>query len=94
MPPDQPAEGMAERAADQALVEVTKANRQVYYQGIHLSPPSAFGGRQHYRTITDDEFLLSDIDTREVVFSLPPPFGARICSTASRTRRHGQIGGG
>lgn len=65
-----------ERAADQALVTVTKANRQVYYQGYHVSMPATFGGRQFYRTITDDEFLLSDIETGQVLFSFPLPLVA------------------
>ena len=30
----------------------------------------------HYRTITDDEFLLSDINSGEVVFSFPLPLAA------------------
>ncbi|MFJ5870164.1 integrase core domain-containing protein [Dietzia maris] len=74
--PDEPGDDAPERAADQALVEVTRANRQVYYQGFHVSLPSTFGGRQYYRTITDNEFLLSDIDTGEVVFSFPLPLVA------------------
>lgn len=74
--PDEATDEKAERAADQALVTVTKANRQVYYQGFHVSLPSTFGGRQYYRTITDDEFLLSDIDTGQVVFSFPLPMVA------------------
>lgn len=41
-----------------------------------MSLPSTFGGRQYYRTITDDEFLLSDIDTGQVVFSFPLPMVA------------------
>ncbi len=76
MLPDGPGDDAPERAADQALVTVTKANRQVYYQGFQVSLPSTFGGRQFYRTITDDEFLLSDIETDEVVFSFPLPLMA------------------
>lgn len=74
--PDHPAADHDERAADQALVTVTKANRQVYYQGYHVSLPATFGGRQFYRTITDDEFLLSDVETGQVLFSFPLPLVA------------------
>ncbi|WP_029139412.1 integrase core domain-containing protein, partial [Citricoccus sp. CH26A] len=70
--PDEP-ETMVERAADQSIVGITPANRQVYYQGYHLSLPTTFAGRQFYRTITDCEFLLADIDSGEVVFSFPLP---------------------
>lgn len=64
---------MVQQAANQSIVEVTAANRQVYYQGYHLSLPTTFAGRQFYRTITAEKFLLADIDTGEVVFSLPLP---------------------
>jgi hypothetical protein len=70
--PDQ----VVEQAADQSIVEVTPANRQVYYQGYHVSLPTTFAGREFYRTITDEEFLLSDIDSGEVVFSFPLPMVA------------------
>ncbi len=63
-----PDDSAQQHAADQSLVEVTKANRQVYYQGYHLSLPATYGGRHFYRTITDDAFLLTD----------PPP--VRSCS--------------
>ena len=69
-------EPVVEQAADQSLVEVTAANRQVYYQGHHVSLPTTFAGREFYRTITDEEFLLSDIATGEVVFSFPLPMMA------------------
>ncbi|WP_258772020.1 hypothetical protein [Brevibacterium aurantiacum] len=61
--------------ADQSVVTVTRANRQVYYHGYHVSLPSTFADRQFYRTITDDSFLLTDMDTGEVVFSFPLPMG-------------------
>lgn len=64
------------QATDQAIVQVTKANRQVYYQGYHLSLPATYGARQFYRTITDDAFLLSDPATGEIVFSFPLPMVA------------------
>ena len=54
-------------------MEVTAANRQVYYQGYHVSLPTTFAGRQFYRTITDDEFLLLAPESGEVVFSFPLP---------------------
>ena len=61
------------QAADQSVVEVTPANRQVYYQGFHVSLPTTFAGRTFYRTITADEFLLADPDSGEIVFSFPLP---------------------
>lgn len=64
------------RAADQSIVHVTRENRQVYYQGLHVSLPTTFAGREFYRTITDDEFLLTDPATGEVVFSFPLPMVA------------------
>lgn len=64
------------RAANQGLVEITRANRQVYYQGYHVSLPSTFADRLFYRTITDDEFLLADPTTGEIVFSFPLPMMA------------------
>lgn len=70
--PDQP-ENVVEQAADQSIVEVTPANRQVYYQGYQVSLPTTFAGREFHRTISDDEFLLSDIASGEVVFSFPLP---------------------
>ena len=54
-------------------MDVTPANRQVYYQGFHVSLPTTFAGRTFYRTITDDEFLLADPDSGEIVFSFPLP---------------------
>lgn len=68
-----PDDNAQQQAADQSLVEVTKANRQVYYQGYHLSLPATYGGRHFYRTITDDAFLLTDPATGEIVFSFPLP---------------------
>jgi hypothetical protein len=70
--PDEP-DQVVQQAANQSIVEITPANRQVYYQGYHVSLPTTFAGRQFYRTITDEEFLLSDIDSGEVVFSFPLP---------------------
>lgn len=67
---------VVEQAVDQSSVEVTAANRQVYYQGYHVSLPTTFAGREFFRTITDTEFLLSDIASGEVVFSFPLPMMA------------------
>ncbi|MGP9838254.1 hypothetical protein [Arthrobacter sp. 179] len=61
----------APKADNQMLVDVTSANRQVYYQGYQVGLPTTCGGRQFHRTITSDEFLLSDPDTSEIVFSFP-----------------------
>lgn len=74
--PEPPSVDAMEQAADQTVVEVTAANRQVYYHGYAVRLPTTFGGREFYRTITDDEFLLSDITTGEVVMSFPLPMVA------------------
>lgn len=66
----------AQATVDQMMVEVTKANRQVYYQGFHVSLPSTYADRQFYRTITDDAFWLIDPVTGEIVFSFPLPMVA------------------
>ncbi|WP_434922539.1 hypothetical protein ACR9WD_01365 [Glutamicibacter sp. PAEs-4] len=58
------------------LVDVTVDHRRVYYQWYHLSLPTTFAGRSFCRTITDQEFLLSDPGTGEVVFSFPLPMVA------------------
>lgn len=63
----------APKADNHMLVDVTSANRQVYYQGYQVGLPTTFAGRQFHRTITSDEFLLSDPDTSEIVFSFPLP---------------------
>lgn len=52
---------------------MTKSNRQVYYQGYHIRLPSPYGGHRFYRTITDEEFMLTDITSGQVVFSFPLP---------------------
>lgn len=64
------------QTAEQSLVEVTRANRQVYFQGYHVSLPTTFADRTFYRTITDDAFLLTDPVTAEIVFSFPLPMVA------------------
>ncbi|WP_427019324.1 integrase core domain-containing protein (plasmid) [Pseudarthrobacter sp. P1] len=68
-----PDENAQDRTADQSLVDITRANRQVYYQGFHVSLPMTYADRQFYRTITDDSFLLTDPATGEIVFSFPLP---------------------
>lgn len=65
-----------DQSPNQSIVEVTRANHQVYYQGLQVSLPMTFAGRKFYRTITDEEFLLSDMATGEVVFSFPLPMVA------------------
>ncbi|QOD04380.1 hypothetical protein [Pseudarthrobacter sp. BIM B-2242] len=62
-----------QQAADQGLVEVTAANRQIYYQGYHVSLPTTFSGREFYRTINDTEYLFADPTSGEVVFSFLLP---------------------
>jgi len=68
-----PDEDAPQTAADQMMIEVTKANRQVYYQGYQVSLPATYAERKFYRTITDDAFWLIDAATGEVVFSFPLP---------------------
>lgn len=46
------------------------------YQGFHISLPSAFARRQFITSVTNQEFLLSDPDTSEVVMSFPLPMVA------------------
>ena len=63
-------------AANQMAVEVTRANRKAYFQGFHISLPTSFAERQFLRTITEDEFSLSDPETGEIVLSFPLPMVA------------------
>ena len=67
---------LLERGENQSIVEVTPDNRRVYFQGYNVSLPATYQDRQFYRTITDDEFLLSDPTTGEVLFSFPLPMVA------------------
>lgn len=69
----EPATGLA---ANQVLVEVMADQRKVFYKGQHISVPASLAGRQYARTVTDEEFLLSDPDTGEVIFSFPLPMTA------------------
>jgi len=55
------------------MIEVTKVNRQVYYQGYQVSLPATYAERKFYRTITDGAFWLIEPDTGEIVFSFPLP---------------------
>ncbi|MFC5931643.1 transposase [Cryobacterium melibiosiphilum] len=71
-----PDESAQPPTADQSLVEVTMANRQVYFQGFHVSLPTTYADRTFYRTITADAFLLTDPVTAEIVFSFPLPMVA------------------
>lgn len=66
----------SEQRPDQSVVSVTRANRQVYYHGYHVSLPSTFSDRQYFRTITDEALLLTDMVTGEIVFSFPLPMVA------------------
>lgn len=65
-----------DQSANEAIVEITKANHQVYFHGLQVKLPVKYGGRQFYRTVTDDEFLLADPRSGEVVFSFPIPMAA------------------
>lgn len=71
-----PNESARPQTADQSLVEVTRANRQVYFQGYHVSLPTTFADRAFFRTITETAFLLTDPVTGEIVFSFPLPMVA------------------
>lgn len=71
-----PAEDDLPQAADQMLIEVTRENRQVYYQGYHIKMPTTVVAGQYYRTITDEAFMLTDPVTGEIVFSFPLPMRA------------------
>ena len=57
-------------------MDVTKANRQVYFQGYQVSLPTTYADRTFYRTITADTFLLTGPVTAEIVFSFPLPMVA------------------
>lgn len=74
--PDDAATERIERESDQSIVEVTRENRQIYYQGLHISLPASYAGREYFHTITDTEFLLTDPATGEIVFSFPLPLVA------------------
>lgn len=63
-------------AADQVLIEIKKDQRKVFYKGQHISVPSSLADRQYARIVTDDEFVLFDPDTGEVVMSFPLPLTA------------------
>lgn len=67
---------LIEQDANEAIVETTKENHQVYFHGLCVKLPLKYGGRQFFRTITDDEFLLVDPRSGEVVFSFPLPMAA------------------
>ncbi|GAA5226785.1 integrase core domain-containing protein [Paeniglutamicibacter antarcticus] len=69
----EPATGLA---ANQVLIEIVKDQRKVFYQGQQISVPSTLAGRRYCRTVTDEEFLVSDPDTGEVVMSFPLPMMA------------------
>lgn len=48
----------------------------MYFHGLHVKLPTKYGGREFYRTITDDEFLLADPRSGEIVLSFPLPMVA------------------
>jgi hypothetical protein len=50
--------------------------QRVHHSGFIPVLPMTFAGRQFYRTFIDEEFLLSDMSTGEVVFSFPLPLVA------------------
>lgn len=64
------------RGDDQSIVEVTRANRLVYYHGYHVKLPSTYADRQFYRRLTEGEFSLADPRTGLIVFSFPLPMRA------------------
>lgn len=65
-----------ERESHQLLVRVNKDNCQAYYRGKQISLPRTYADRQFLRTITANEFILSDPDSAEVVLSFPLPMVA------------------
>lgn len=73
---DAAASSLVEQSANEAIVETTKENHQVYFHGLCVKLPVKYGNRQFFRTITDDEFLLVDPRSGEVVFSFPLPLAA------------------
>src|SRR5699024_5217267 len=73
MAPSQFGEDVADREIDEAIVTLTKENHQLYYKGLQIKLPAHYGGREYYRTISDDEFVVADPRTGEVVFSFPLP---------------------
>lgn len=60
----------------EAIVAITKDNHQVYFHGLCIKLPVSVGGREYFRTITDDEFILADPRSGEVMFSFPLPLTA------------------
>ncbi|MCW4464215.1 hypothetical protein OK351_01655 [Glutamicibacter sp. MNS18] len=69
-------EPTSELASNQMLVEVRREQRKDFYQEKHTSVPTTFAGRQFHRAVTEEELLLSDPDTTEVVLSFPLPLMA------------------
>lgn len=61
------------KATDQSIAEITRANWQVFYQGLYVSLPMTYADRLFHRAITDDAFLLTDPATGEIAFSFPLP---------------------
>lgn len=61
---------------NEAIVAITKDNHQVYFHGLCIKLPVGVGGREYFRTVTDDEFILADPRSGEVVFSFPLPMVA------------------
>lgn len=64
------------RRSNELLVDVTRDNRQAYDKGHQISLPATFAQMKFVRTITVEEFVLSDADTAEVVLSFPLPMVA------------------
>ena len=73
---EEPAKPGNEIQSNQLLVRTTRDNCQAYYKGQQISLPSTFAQRQFLRTISDQEFILSDPDTAEAVLSFPLPIVA------------------
>ncbi|MGP5411656.1 integrase core domain-containing protein [Glutamicibacter ardleyensis] len=76
LPADLFSEPVERLSANQVLVEVMRKQRKVLYKRQHISVPASLAGRQYCRTVTDDEFVLPDPDTGEVVMSFPLPMTA------------------
>lgn len=65
-----------EQGWNEAFVEVTKENPQVYFQGWCVKLSIKYGGREYYRSISEEEFVLADPRSGEAVFSFPQPLTA------------------
>lgn len=76
MAPSQFGQDDPDREIDEAIITLTKANRQVYYKGLQIKLPAHYGDWEYCRTITEEEFVVADPRIGEVIFSFPLPLVA------------------